>query len=138
MYRRLKEANEEKSWKEWSTHQNVTAKEIETFWNDKKLRDDHLFWVWLQEALDVQFSKAAKAVADKGILLEGDLPILINEDSCAVWAHRDYFNLELSAGAPPDMYSPDGQRWGFPTYNWDVLAKSDYDWWRKRLKAAEK
>ncbi|GHV88039.1 hypothetical protein AGMMS50267_03990 [Spirochaetia bacterium] len=138
VYRRLKETNGEKSWKEWSAHQNVTAKEIEAFWNDKKLRDDHLFWVWLQEALDVQFSKAAKAVADKGILLEGDLPILINEDSCDVWAHRDYFNLELSAGAPPDMYSPDGQRWGFPTYNWDVLAKNDYDWWRKRLRAAEK
>jgi 4-alpha-glucanotransferase len=44
----------------------------------------------------------------------------------------------MSAGAPPDMYSPEGQRWGFPIYNWEVLAKTDYDWWRKRLKAAEK
>jgi 4-alpha-glucanotransferase len=36
------------------------------------------------------------------------------------------------------MYSPDGQRWGFPTYRWDILEKNDYDWWRKRLKVAEK
>jgi 4-alpha-glucanotransferase len=138
VYRRLKEANEEKGWKDWSSHQHINAKEIETLWNDKKLKDEHLFWAWLQEALDAQFSKAAKAVADMGILLEGDLPILINEDSADVWAHPEYFNRELSAGAPPDMYSPDGQRWGFPTYRWDVLEKNNYDWWRKRLKVAEK
>lgn len=138
VFRRLKQDNEEKSWVEWSSHQQITAKEIESLWDDKKLRDEHLFWAWLQEALDVQFSKAAKAVAGMGILLEGDLPILINEDSADVWAHPEYFNREQSAGAPPDMYSPEGQRWGFPTYKWDALAKNDYDWWRKRLKVAEK
>jgi 4-alpha-glucanotransferase len=138
VFRRLKELNEEKGWKEWSSHQRVDAKEIESLWNDKKLKDEHLFWAWLQKALDDQFSRAAKAVADMGILLEGDLPILINEDSADVWAHPEYFNRELSAGAPPDMYSPEGQRWGFPTYRWDILAKNDYDWWRKRLKVAEK
>jgi 4-alpha-glucanotransferase len=68
----------------------------------------------------------------------GDLPILMNEDSCDVWAHREYFNLDLSAGAPPDMYSPEGQRWGFPTYNWQVQAKDEYSFWRNRLKTAEK
>ncbi|MDR2053829.1 MAG: 4-alpha-glucanotransferase [Treponema sp.] len=138
VFRRLKEANEEKGWKEWSSHQHIDAKEIESLWDDKKLKDEHLFWAWLQQALDDQFSRAAKAAADMGILLEGDLPILINEDSADVWAHPEYFNRELSAGAPPDMYSPEGQRWGFPTYRWDVLEKNDYDWWRKRLKVAEK
>jgi 4-alpha-glucanotransferase len=138
VFRRLKEANEEKGWKDWSSHQHISAKEIEALWNDKKLLDEHFFWAWLQEALAAQFSRAAKAVADMGILLEGDLPILINEDSADVWAHPEYFNRELSAGAPPDMYSPDGQRWGFPTYRWDVLEKNGYDWWRKRLKVVEK
>jgi 4-alpha-glucanotransferase len=138
VYRRLKESNGEKSWQEWPSFRQVTAADIEAFWNDGKLRGEHLFWAWLQEALDVQFSKAAAAIAAKGILLEGDLPILINEDSCDVWAHPEYFHLELSAGAPPDIYSSEGQNWGFPIYNWEALAKTDYDWWRKRLKAAEK
>jgi 4-alpha-glucanotransferase len=62
----------------------------------------------------------------------------MNEDSCDVWAHNTFFNLDLSAGAPPDMYSPDGQNWGFPTYNWDAQAKDDYSWWRNRLQAAGK
>jgi 4-alpha-glucanotransferase len=138
VYRRLKEANGGKSWQEWSSFRQITAADIEKLWNDSGFRGEHLFWAWLQEALDVQFSKAAAAIAAKGILLEGDLPILINEDSCDVWAHPEYFHFGLSAGAPPDMYSPQGQNWGFPIYNWDVLAKTDYDWWRKRLKAAEK
>ncbi|MDR1950227.1 MAG: 4-alpha-glucanotransferase [Spirochaetaceae bacterium] len=146
VYRRLKEANAERSWKEWSSHRELTPPvsperlppEIEALWNDKTLWEEHLFWVWVQEALDLQFREAAAAVAKAGILLEGDLPILMNEDCCDVWAHPEYFHGDLSAGAPPDMYSPDGQNWGFPTYNWEALAKEDYAWWRRRLEAAEK
>ncbi|MDR2758678.1 MAG: 4-alpha-glucanotransferase [Spirochaetaceae bacterium] len=138
VYRRLKEKNNEKSWKEWESHRTVTAKDIEALWGDKQFREDHLFWAWVQEALDTQFSRAAVALAEAGILLEGDLPILMNEDSCDVWAHPEYFRRDLSAGAPPDMYSPNGQNWGFPIYDWEAQAKDDYAWWRGRLKTAEK
>jgi 4-alpha-glucanotransferase len=138
VYRRLKEKNLEKSWKDWEFHRTVTAKEVEALWGDEKFRGEHLFWAWMQEALDAQFSRAAAAVAKAGILLEGDIPILMNEDSGDVWAHPGYFRRDLSAGAPPDMYSPEGQNWGFPIYDWEAQAKDDYVWWRQRLKAAEK
>jgi len=117
VYRRLKELNEGKSWKEWQEYSLITIKEIQELWNDEKLREEHIFWVWLQQALDIQFSKAANKIAELEIVLKGDLPILINEDSCDAWAHPEIFNQELSAGAPSDMYSPDGQKWGFPIYN---------------------
>jgi 4-alpha-glucanotransferase len=138
VYRRLKEANSEKSWQEWPEHRLASAADIEALWKDETLREEHLFWVWLQEALDVQFTAAAAAVADAGIVLEGDLPILMNEDSCDVWAHPELFNRELSAGAPPDMYSPDGQNWGFPIYDWKAHAGDNYAWWRKRIAVAAK
>ncbi|MDR3334458.1 MAG: 4-alpha-glucanotransferase [Treponema sp.] len=138
VYRRLKEANGEQSWKDWTSHRRVSTADIETLWNEVSLQSEHLFWVWVQEALDTQFHKAASTLEDMGILLEGDLPILMNEDSCDVWAHPEYFNLGLSAGAPPDMYSPAGQNWGFPTYNWQVQAQDEYGWWKNRLKAAER
>ncbi|MCL2266623.1 MAG: 4-alpha-glucanotransferase [Treponema sp.] len=138
VYRRLKEKNDLKSWKEWSEYKNVTASDIDNLWKDKTLREDHIFWVWIQQALDDQFSKASKAISDAGIILEGDLPILMNEDSCDVWAHPEIFNQELFAGAPPDMYSPDGQNWGFPIYNWEEQEKDNFSWWRKRLSVAEK
>jgi 4-alpha-glucanotransferase len=142
VFRRLKEAHGEKSWKEWDAETGTGTKDIrariEKLWADPKLRVEHVFWAWLQRALDSQFSRAAKVVRDAGILLEGDLPILMNEDSCDVWANRNIFCLELSAGAPPDMYSPEGQNWGFPIYNWEEQAKDNYAWWRSRLGVAGK
>jgi 4-alpha-glucanotransferase len=138
VYRRLKEANAEKGWQEWEAHRSVSPKDIENMWQDPKFRDTQLFWVWLQEALDRQFSAAAKAVAKAGLILEGDIPILMNEDSCDVWAHPEYFYTDLSAGAPPDMYSPEGQNWGFPLHNWEAQSKDNYAWWKQRLKTAEK
>ena len=138
VFRRFKEKNDEKSWVEWKSDKELKPNEIEALWKDPKLQEDHIFWAWLQESLDTQFKEAAKSVADMGIVLEGDLPILINEDSADVWAHREIFNLDLSAGAPPDMYSPDGQNWGFPTFNWEVQEKDDYSWWKARLKCAER
>ena len=140
VFRRLKTANGEKSWKDWKDNKNPKPADIEALWNDPnpQLREEHYFWVWLQAALDRQFRQAAKSLNDMGLILEGDLPILINEDSCDVWAHPEIFNLDLSAGAPPDMYSPDGQNWGFPTFNWEVQAKDSFKWWKARLKTAEK
>ena len=138
VYRRLKEKNEQKSWKDWKEYSTVTSAEIDKLWNDKTLRDEHFFWVWLQQSLDAQFSKASKAITDAGLLLEGDLPILMNEDSCDVWANPQIFIQGLSAGAPPDMYSPEGQNWGFPIYNWEAQEADNFTWWRNRLKAAQK
>ncbi|MCL1814460.1 MAG: 4-alpha-glucanotransferase [Treponema sp.] len=138
VFRRLKESNEEKSWKEWKNHRQASAEDINNLWDDPVLKEEHLFWAWLQKALARQFSQAAAAIRDRGLLLEGDLPILMNEDSCDVWANPGIFRSDLSAGAPPDMYSPEGQNWGFPIYNWEAQAKDNYSWWKGRLKEAEK
>ena len=138
VYRRLKQANQEQSWRQWDVQRSVTRAELAALWDDVDLKAEHLFWTWIQKALDEQFITAAASLKSDGILLEGDLPILINDDSCDAWAHPEYFHLELSAGAPPDMYSPDGQNWGFPTYNWDALENENYVWWRDRLKVAAK
>jgi 4-alpha-glucanotransferase len=143
VYRRLKDANGQKCWKDWigwknrnEAHIDIESGGIEKLWADPALEADHLFWVWLQVIADKQFADAAKAVADAGILLEGDIPILMNEDSVDVWEHPDIFHRDLSAGAPPDMYAPDGQNWGFPTYNWENQEKDGYAWWKKRLLTA--
>jgi 4-alpha-glucanotransferase len=151
VFRGRKEAQGEKSWKEWDENAapaastngpagapNAGGPNIEELWAKPELRREHLFWAWLQKALDSQFGRAATAVRDAGILLEGDLPILMNEDSCDVWAHRNIFRMDLSAGAPPDMYSPEGQNWGFPIYNWEEQAKDAYAWWKNRLTTAGK
>lgn len=138
VYRRLKDANGGAHWKDWPRYAEPTTPEIENLWNDPQLRGEHLFWVWLQHRADLQFRAAANALAEMGVALKGDLPILMNEDSCDVWAHPEYFRRDLSAGAPPDMFSPLGQNWQFPIYDWDALERDDFSWWRRRLSVADR
>ena len=69
----------------------------------------------------------------KGILLKGDIPIGISRSSVEAWVEPHYFHLNGQAGAPPDAFSVNGQNWGFPTYNWEVMEKDNYRWWRRRF-----
>jgi len=39
-------------------------------------------------------------------------------------------------GAPPDAFTPDGQLWGNPVYNWNLMKKEGYEWWIKRVESA--
>jgi 4-alpha-glucanotransferase len=87
---------------------------------------------------DEQFKKAADYTSKLGIILKGDIPILMNEDSCDVWAYPNFFDLTMRAGAPPDMYNAAGQNWGFPVYNWEVLKEVDFWWWKERLAQASR
>ena len=41
--------------------------------------------------------------------------------------------MNSQAGAPPDAFSAFGQNWGFPTYNWERMAKDGFAWWKARL-----
>lgn len=132
----LRKKNLLTSWREWQEFTNPSERDLEKLWRDNI--DKNFFHVWVQYNLENQLITAAVELDKMGISLKGDIPILMNEDSCDVWADRSYFNLNLSAGAPPDMYSADGQNWGFPIYNWENLKNDDYNWWRKRLKQAAK
>ena len=92
------------------------------------------YYCWMQWHLDKQFYAEAKYARSKGIALKGDLPIGVSADSAEAYWHPELFNLDSTAGAPPDYFSRDGQNWGFPTYNWDEMAKDDYAWWKSRLR----
>ena len=90
----------------------------------------HLF---LQYHCDKQLREAVKALHDKGLLLKGDIPIGVNPKGVDVKSHPDLFNLDVQVGAPPDDFAAEGQNWGFPSYNWEAMAKNNYVWWQRRL-----
>jgi 4-alpha-glucanotransferase len=134
----LKSLYSGKPWWEWPRHRDPSSTEIEVLWNDCALVKELYFWAWIQMSAADQFHTAAKYLAEKGIALMGDIPILMNADSADVWSRRDCFDLELSAGAPPDMYSGLGQNWGFPVYNWEALERQGFGFWTERLIEADK
>ena len=88
---------------------------------------------FLQYHCDKQLREAVKALHNKGLLLKGDIPIGVNPEGVDVKSHPDLFNLEVQVGAPPDDFAAEGQNWGFPSYNWEAMAKDGYAWWQRRL-----
>ena len=92
------------------------------------------FIYFVQYLLHTQLKAAADYARSKGIVLKGDLPIGVNRDSVETRQHPELFNMESTAGAPPDAFSRQGQNWGFPTYHWGpALVK----WFRRRLRHME-
>lgn len=137
VFKNLKDDFSQSSWKEWPQEKrSMTKREIEIRWANKALKSSHYFFVWCQMRAAEQFAEAAQYVRSKGIILKGDIPILMNEDSTDCWAYPQYFTQEWRAGSPPDGENPLGQNWGFPTYNWEALSADDYRWWQERIKAA--
>jgi 4-alpha-glucanotransferase len=96
----------------------------------------------LQFLFREQWEALKTAANEAGILIVGDLPIFVAEDSADVWAHRSLFLLDPRgrpievAGVPPDYFSEDGQLWGNPLYAWDAHASSGFAWWIARLRSA--
>jgi 4-alpha-glucanotransferase len=77
----------------------------------------------------------------KGISIIGDAPIFVAYDSADVWSHPELFHLDgegkptAVAGVPPDYFSPTGQLWGNPLYNWEMHSQTGYAWWIERVRA---
>lgn len=136
VFKTLKEKYMQASWKTWSEKDKKC--DAEKLWNteDEEIRKTQLFYAWIQYICYEQFKKASDAVANAGIILKGDMPILMNEDSCDAWEKTNVFNHNLRAGSPPDGDNPCGQNWGFPIYNWKQLKKDGYTWWKERLLSA--
>ena len=131
LFKACKDEFGNKYWGEWPKDKQSPA----TCKADPKEINFHCF---LQYVAFKQLEKAKLYAASQGILLKGDIPILVSPDSADVWANRHLFNLDLCAGAPPDLYAPLGQKWGFPLFNWDEMRKTHFAWWQTRLNVAQK
>lgn len=92
------------------------------------------FYYFLQYILHTQFKKVSDYARKRGVVLKGDLPIGVNRTSIEAWTEPEYFNMNAQAGAPPDDFSAIGQNWSFPTYNWEVMEKDNFAWWKKRFR----
>lgn len=97
------------------------------------INTDVMYYAWLQYELDRQLTSAVAHLNSVGVALKGDLPIGIDRESVDAWVAPHLFKMEAQTGAPPDAFAKKGQTWGFPTYDWDVMAKDGYTWWRSRF-----
>ncbi|OGW81592.1 MAG: 4-alpha-glucanotransferase [Omnitrophica bacterium RIFCSPLOWO2_12_FULL_44_17] len=121
-------------------------------WPDEfKYRDEHAidkymeghyqqinFQEWLQWQIYEQFSSVKQYAEKQKVFLMGDFPFLVSRNSADVWAHQNYFKLDLASGAPPDPYYANGQRWGMPPYRWEEIERDGYAYLVKKLQYADR
>jgi 4-alpha-glucanotransferase len=80
---------------------------------------DPRYYAFLQWLADGAFAAAQKAAKDAGmrIGLISDLAIGLDRDGAQVGADPDEFLTDLSIGAPPDAFNPNGQDWGLTSFS---------------------
>jgi 4-alpha-glucanotransferase len=119
----------------WNTHKIFDPEEIRLLTSPENgCYGDIAVHYFIQYHAHKQLSEAVEYARSNGIVLKGDIPIGISPNSVEAWTQPTLFNLSQQAGAPPDDFADQGQNWGFPTYNWEVMAMDGYQWWKKRLK----
>lgn len=88
---------------------------------------------FIQYHLHLQLREAADYAHKHDVIVKGDIPIGIYRYSCDAWIAPRLFHMDQQAGAPPDDFAIKGQNWGFPTYNWEEMAKDGFAWWKQRF-----
>jgi 4-alpha-glucanotransferase len=119
---------------EWKIHRKYNREAIDKYVSpESKHYDSIAVQYYTQFYLHVQLREATDYAHQEGIILKGDIPIGIYRYSCDAWMEPRLYHMEMQAGAPPDDFAIKGQNWGFPTYNWEQMAKDGFAWWKRRF-----
>jgi 4-alpha-glucanotransferase len=131
----LRDLNKTPEFTKWNAYQIYKPEDVELLASPK---GDHYseiaFFYFLQFHLDKQLKEIHEYARNNGITIKGDIPIGVSPRSVDAWMDPQLFNTHMQAGAPPDDFSVTGQNWGFPTYNWELMEKDGYQWWKNRFR----
>lgn len=86
------------------------------------------FQIWLQWLADRQLGLAAQRLREAGmrIGLYLDLAVGTAPDGAATWSDPSLTVVGAEIGAPPDMFNPDGQKWGLAPVSPTEIAARDF------------
>jgi 4-alpha-glucanotransferase len=140
LFMALKESQEGNAWGNWPAPlRDRDPGALEKFRNKNSQvieRQKFRQFIFFQ-----QWSSLRQYARSKGVVIIGDAPIFVAYDSADAWSNRDLFFLDdegkptVVAGVPPDYFSPTGQLWGNPLYNWKKHHETNFAWWVKRIRA---
>ena len=138
LFMAVKDSRGGAAWQDWPEELRDRQPEaLEQFKEEHRGRLS--FWKAVQYFFFEQWGRLKAYANEHGVAIIGDMPFYVSADSADVWAHRELFRLDAAgrptqvAGCPPDRFSPEGQRWGNPLFDWERLAQEDYGWWVARI-----
>lgn len=122
-------------WPEDLARRDATALSMAS----EELASDIDYFAFQQFLFHRQWMTLREHCRDRRLGLIGDVPMFVAHQSADVWAHPEAFLLDANglprfvAGAPPDAFAADGQRWGNALYDWEQHERTGFAWWKSRL-----
>ena len=105
---------------------SINAPEVEQA--RQRLGGEIEFWQWCQWIVFDQLIRAQESAhrlgMDMGIM--SDLAVGVHSLGSEIWSMPEIFAPGMSVGAPPDMYSQQGQNWSQPPWSPRGLAAAGY------------
>ncbi|QWW20643.1 4-alpha-glucanotransferase [Schaalia sp. 19OD2882] len=103
-----------------------------------ELADRIEFWQWCQWIASEQLAHAQAVAVEIGMDLGvmADLAVGVHPRGSEIWSDPHMFARGISVGAPPDMYSQQGQDWSQPPWSPRALAEAGYAPLRDMARAA--
>lgn len=139
LFMALKSHYNHAAWTTWKPeHRDVNEARLQK----NEFKEECGFWQWIQYEFHLEWQALLDYAHSRGIVIIGDMPIYVAHDSMDVWSAPEQFMLDEDfspvtvAGCPPDDFSPDGQLWGNPIYNWDLMELQNFDWWCRRVESS--
>jgi 4-alpha-glucanotransferase len=100
-----------------------------------------LYYAYVQWIAFTQWRAAKGHAEQRGVALMGDIPFGVSYQSADVWANPELFRQGWCGGTPPDrVFKHDafvqkwGQNWGIPLYDWEAHRRTNFHWWRQRVR----
>jgi 4-alpha-glucanotransferase len=123
-------------WQDWpSAFQDPQSPEVSGFAGQHA--DEVRFHLWLQWIARQQLHAAQKAAKDAGMRLGLYLDLAVGEalDGSATWSGTAVALPDLTIGAPPDVFSEDGQNWHLAAPSPVALRETDFAPYRAMIAA---
>ena len=109
-----------------------------------ELQDSIRYYTVTQYFFFKQWLALKEYANEKGIKIIGDMPIYVSADSVEMWTMPELFKVDENneplyvAGCPADDFSPTGQLWGNPIYDWVKHKEQGFSWWIYRVQESFK
>ena len=109
-----------------------------------ELQDSIRYYTVTQYFFFKQWLALKEYANEKGIKIIGDMPIYVSADSVEMWTMPELFKVDENneplyvAGCPADDFSPTGQLWGNPIYDWEKHKEQGFSWWIYRVQESFK
>lgn len=142
LFQTIKSKNQDKSWFDFKLEDRYFGTEIAEEY-EKKYKDNIDYYLFVSYLFVKQWNKLHAYAKEKGIDIIGEVPHFLSYDSDSMYMNPELFVIDKRniptyvVGFPPDNFRKDGQKWGYPLYDWDYMKMNNYKWWRYRLDSAK-